>query len=362
MRQILPRPAPFLALAFAALLSLPAQAADPTFTVSGIHVDASAASAAAAQAIAIDQGRPKAWDILYKRVARQTDFTKEPKLDAIALRGLARGYTVANERRSTTRYVADVTYIFSPEAVARVMRTISPGYAVTQARRILLIPMAPTFNRDSPWSSAFVSPRFGGSLVPFIVPSGGSADVKELSRLQFDSTNWADVELVAARIHATEAVIALAVPIPGKIQIWLKRIGIAEMPTKVSYDVPLVQNSVALTYAAAADQAVHGIEDLWRQKAPLDLSTKNTLVADIRVSSPGQWSTILNAMGLVATVRDVSIVAMDIGMMRVSVSYLGTPDQLHDALAPVGVALTKEESGWTIANAPPPKPTASVSP
>src|SRR5690349_7323136 len=106
MRQILPRPAPFLALAFAALLSLPAQAADPTFTVSGIHVDASAASAAAAQAIAIDQGRPKAWDILYKRVARQTDFTKEPKLDAIALRGLARGYTVANERRSTTRYVA----------------------------------------------------------------------------------------------------------------------------------------------------------------------------------------------------------------------------------------------------------------
>jgi len=107
---------------------------------------------------------------------------------------------------------------------------------------------------------------------------------------------------------------------------------------------------------------VHGIEDLWRQKAPLDLSTKNTLVADIRVSSPGQWSTILNAMGLVATVRDVSIVAMDIGMMRVSVSYLGTPDQLHDALAPVGVALTKEESGWTIAYAPPPKPTASVSP
>jgi len=362
MRQILPRLAPVLALAFAALLPVVALAADPTFTVSGIHVDASAASAAAAQAIAIDQGRPKAWDILYKRVAKETDLAKEPKLDTLALRGLARGYTVSNERRSTRRYVADVTYIFSPEAVARVMRTIAPGYAVTQARRILLIPMAPTFNRESPWSSAFVSPRFAGSLVPFTVPSGGSPDVKELSRLQFDATNWADVELVAARIHATEAVIALAVPIPGKIQVWLKRIGIAELPTKVSYDVPLVQNSVALTYAAAADQAVHGIEDMWRQKAPVDLSVKSSLVADIRVSSPGQWSTILNAMGMIATVRDVSIVAMDIGMMRVSVSYLGTADQLRDALAPAGVALTKDETGWTIAYAPPPKPTASVSP
>jgi hypothetical protein len=135
MRQMFSRLAPVLALAFAMLLSHGALAADPTFTVSGIHVDATAASAAAAQAIAIDQGRPRAWDILYKRIANPADLAKEPKLEMAALRGVARGYTVNNERRSTTRYVADVTYIFSPQAVARVLRAISPGYAVTQARR-----------------------------------------------------------------------------------------------------------------------------------------------------------------------------------------------------------------------------------
>ena len=363
MRQIFTRLAPFLALACAALLPFGAQAADPTFTVSNIHVDASAASAAAAQAIAIDQGRPKAWDILFKRVAKQADWPKEPKLDTIALRGLARGYTVANEKRSTTRYVADVTYIFSPEAVARVLRTISPAYAVAQARRILVIPMSPTFNKDSNWANAFASPRFAGSLVPFIVPSGGSADVAALGHLQFDAVTWADIELVAARLRVTEAVIALAVPIPGKIQVWLKRIGLAEAPTKVSFDVPLVQNNLTQTYPAAADQAVHGIEDMWRQKAPVDLSIKSTLVADIRISSPAQWNTIQAAMALVTSVRDVNILAMDIGMMRVSLSYLGTSDQLHDALAPVGIALTRDETGWTIAYAPPPpKPTASVTP
>lgn len=362
MREIFSRLAPLLALAFATLLSAGAHAADPTFTVSGIHVDASAASAAAAQAIAIDQGRPKAWDILYKRVAKQADWAKEPKLDTTALRGLARGYTVANERRSTTRYVADVTYIFSPVAVARVLQSVAPGYAVTQAKRILVIPMAPTFSRDSNWASAFLSPRFAGSLVPFIVPSGGSAEVTALGRLQFDAASWADVELVASRVRATEAVLALAVPIPGKVQIWLKRIGIAETPTKVSFDVPLVQNNLTQTYPAAADAAVHGIEDMWRQKAPVDLSIKSTLVADIRLSSPAQWSIIQTAMGMVASVREVDIVAMDIGMMRVSVSYLGTADQLHDALAPVGIMLTKDEAGWTIAYAPPSKPTASAAP
>ena len=93
------RLAPFLALAFAALLPASAQAADPTYTVSGIHVDATAASASAAQAIAIDQGRPRAWDILYKRIAKQSDWSKEPKLDIGALRGLARGYTVTQSPR-----------------------------------------------------------------------------------------------------------------------------------------------------------------------------------------------------------------------------------------------------------------------
>lgn len=363
MRQILPRLAPFLALACAALLPFAAQAADPTFTVSKIHVDASAASAAAAQAIAIDQGRPKAWDILFKRIAKQADWAKEPKLDVVALRGLARGYTVANEKRSTTRYVADVTYIFSPVAVARVLQTVSSGYAVTQARRILVIPMSPTFNKDSNWTNAFSSPRFAGSLVPFVVPSGGSAEVSALSHLQFDAVTWADIEPIAARLRVTEAVIALAVPIPGKLQIWLKRIGLAEAPTKVSFDVPLVQNNLTQTYPAAADQAVQGIEDMWRQRAPVDLSVKSTLVADIRLSSPAQWNTIQSALALVTSVRDVNVVAMDIGMMRVSLSYLGTADQLQNALAPVGIALTRDETGWMIAYAPPPpKPTAAVAP
>ena len=362
MRQRFFRLAPVLALAFGMLLPAHALAADPTYTVSGVHVDATAASASAAQAIAIDQGRPQAWSTLYRRLVKQADWSKLPKLDEQALRGVARGYTVANERRSTTRYVADVTYIFSPEAVSRVLRGISANYGNPLARRILIVPMSPTFSRGSEWSNAFLNPRFGGSQVPFTVPSGDTSDVGALAHLQFDATNWADVELVAGRIHATEAVLVLAVPIPGKIQIWLKRIGVAELPTKVTFDVPLNQN-VAQTYPKAADAAVHAIEDMWRQKAPAEFTTKGLLVADVHVSSLAQWGTIQSAMSAVANVREISVVAMDIGMVRVAITYLGTPEQLHDALAPIGVQLTKDEAGWSIAYAPVPKPpTASAVP
>src|ERR1700712_1293059 len=137
MSQAFSQAAALLALAFA-LLSPVAAAAGPsdlTYSVSGIHVDATAPSASAAEAIAIDQGRPRAWDILYKRLAKQSDWGKQPRLDAAGLKRIARGFTVTHEKRSTTRYVADVTYVFSPEAVARVMGGISSAYRLSNARR-----------------------------------------------------------------------------------------------------------------------------------------------------------------------------------------------------------------------------------
>lgn len=373
MSMAFPRLAPLVALAFAVLLPVGAQAADPTYTVSGIHVDATAASASAAETIAIEQGRPRAWDILYRRLAKQADWGKEPKLDADGLHRLAHGFTAANERRSTTRYVADVTYIFSPEAVTRVMEGISSSYRTSTARRILLIPMAPTFDRTSPWTGAFSSPRFAGSLVPFAVPTGEAPDVVALSHLQFDATTWADVQKVASRIHASEAVLALVIPLTsggtsttdkmtGKVQIWLKRIGIAEAPTKTSLDVPLIKNPVQ-TYPLAADAAVHAIEVMFQQKPAVEFGPRSSLTADVQIDSLQQWGFLQNAMTSVPNVVSVQPMAMDIGVVRVSLTYQGSTDTLQNALAPVGVALTRGPDGWSMAYATPSRPaTASSAP
>jgi hypothetical protein len=362
MSQAFSRLAPILALACLALLPVAARAADPTYTVSGIHVDATAPSASAAEAIAIDQGRPKAWNILFRRIAKQTDLDKQPSLDADGLRRIARGYTVSNERRSTTRYVADVTYIFSREAVSRVMLGISPSYRLVVSRRIVLIPMAPTFASNSNWTSSFASARFTGSIVPFAVPTGQAPDIVALGRLQFDATTWADVQQVAARIHASEAVLVLAIPLGNRMQIWLKRIGAAETPMKTSVDVPMGKNETQ-TYPIAADAAVHALEVMYQQKPAVDFGAKASLTADVHVDSLPQWVTLQNAMTSIANVTGVQVQAMDIGLVRITLLYQGSTDQLRDSLAPVGVALTKVDDNWSIAYAAPVKPaTASATP
>lgn len=372
MSRLSIRLAPVLALALAALLPAAADAApaDLTYSVSGIHVDATGPSVSAAEATAIDQGRPQAWAILYKRLAKPADWGKFPKLDLAGLKRLSRGYSVKNERRSTTRYVADVTYVFSPEAVARVMSGVSTAYRMAgPMRRILLIPMAPTFDPKSPWVSAFSSPRFGASAVPFVVPTGSEPDVLALGDLKFDQASWADVQLVAARIHASEVVLALAIPLTqggtsikdkmtGKIQVWLRRIGIAEVPTKTSVDVPLIKNP-AQTYPLAADAAVHAIEVMFQQKPAIDFGPRGTLAADVRIDSLPQWVEMQNAMAQSPSVVSVQITAMDIGAARIVMTYQGSPETLHDSLQPLGIELTKSDGdNWSMVHVVPAKPLA----
>jgi hypothetical protein len=59
--------------AAALLLAGPAAAQESLYTVSGIHVDANAASSTEAMNAAIAQGRGRAFQILYRRLTRQAD-------------------------------------------------------------------------------------------------------------------------------------------------------------------------------------------------------------------------------------------------------------------------------------------------
>lgn len=337
----------FLAFALAlAAIPLWSASADDIFAVGGIHVDASGPSATVAQLSALAQGRPRAWAILYKRVTRAQDAAKMPRLDDATLQRIIRGFTVKNEKRSTTRYVADVTYIFSPEGVQRVLQTGGIAITAVQPKRILLVPFAPNYSGSSMWTASFSGTRYAGSAVPFSLPSGGS-DQAGLGALSFDAANWVDVEPVASRIHATEAVLVKVDQLPGHLTITLKRIGAGQLPTKTNFDVPLLPGGAAGSYSAAADAAVRGVEDMWKTH-PAEFMAASHLTADVRMASLAEWTALQAQMSAVPNVTGVSVLAMDIGEARVSIAYLGSAEQLKDALAAQGVSLTKNGAEWTL--------------
>jgi hypothetical protein len=348
MYRLIRLPALMLALAISCLCAAPARA-DATFEVSGIHVDASAKSVAEARTAAVASGRPAAWSILFRRLTRQQDWGRQPALDGATLQKMVIGYFPINERRSTTRYVADMTYTFNPEMVARVLQSTGIPYTLASAKKVLLVPMSPGFARNSALTNTFVSPRFATAPVPFAVPVGDAADMAALAGFNFETASWDHIAPVAARFKATEAVLVLVTQAgPTKVQVSIKRLGQGEMPMKSTFEVPLLQNLIA-TYPSAADAAVRAIDEMWKSQKAVDYSQKARLTADVRIASLAQFAALENAIAGVPNVAEVNVAAMDIGAARLTITFIGSPDQLKAALAQAGISLIGRAGSWQIA-------------
>jgi hypothetical protein len=327
----------------------PAKAADELYTVSGVHVDASAASSAEAANIAIAQGRPKAWQVLYRRLTREEDWPRQPALDPATLVRLSRGYVPANERRSTTRYVADVTYEFNPEAVARVLRDANIAFTQQAVRRILLVPMSPQYN-NGPWAQAFMSPSLHDTVVPFSLPA--AADASDLSGLDFDAATWDDVAAAAGHANAAQAALVQVASANGKVTVTIRRLGPGETPAKTSVELPLMQ-TVSATYPAAAQAAMAAIDDLWKTRAAVNVNARGTLIADVQVNSLEQWGAIQTALSGLENVTGVQTVAMDVGYARLSIAYQGSQEQLREAMSGQGLTLSGRPGAWIITRGAP---------
>jgi hypothetical protein len=325
----------------------PAGAQESLYTVAGVHVDANAASSTEALNAAVAGGRAKAFQILYRRLTRQADWARQPALDLPGLLRISRGYTVANERRSTTRYVADATYMFNPDAVARLLRASNIAYSQAQAHRILVIPMSPSVGHG-PWANALSAPVFHDSLVPFTVLA--PEDDAALASVNFDAASWNDVSAAAAKNHVGEVALVQAVYASGKITVNIKRLGAGQAPARTSLDVPLLQ-TVGTTYPAAAQAAVHAIEDLWKSRTAVDFSQRGRLVVDVRITSLQQWGDIQGQLAGVGSITGVTVTAMDINYARLAIAYVGGLDQLRDTLGGAGLALTGRGQGpWMLAS------------
>lgn len=317
------------------------------FTVANVHVDASGASTTEALNTAIAQGRAKAFQILFRRLTRQADWGRQPALDGAALLRLSRGYSIANERRSTTRYVADVTYVFNPEAVARLLRASQIAFSQAQARRVLVIPMSPGVGHG-PWAQALSSPALRDSQVPFTVL--GAEDDAALAALNFDAAGWSDVAAVAAKNHVADVALMQAVYAGGKMTVTIRRLGANDQPTKTQVEVPMT-GTVGTAYPVAAQAAVRAMEDLWKTRTAIDFSQRGRLTVDVRIASLSQWGEIQTALAGTSNVTSATVTAMTTGYARMNLTYQGGLEQLREALGNAGLSLNNHGGQWTLARA-----------
>jgi hypothetical protein len=325
-------------------------AAEDPYTVSDIKVDATAQSTVEAQTAAINKGRDRAWQTLYRRLSREEDWPRQPALDPATLQRLVRSYQVHGVRSSTTRFVANVTYVFNDNAVRRILEDANVAYSDTVARPLLVIPLGPDWSAHTPWTQAWTDPRFAHGSAPLVLPPDDALDASTLAALRFDSATLQDVEPMAARVHASDVYLALVIPQRTQMIVKLRKLGPGSPPPFPDVTVPVPPKTPsAKAFGAVADASAAAIIDSWKSRSVVDFGRKAKLVASLHADSLSAWSEMLQQLDTVPTITGVDIVAMDIGEARVAISYAGSTDQLGEQLARSGLSLVNENGQWWIA-------------
>jgi hypothetical protein len=361
-------------------LAMPASALTRAeiFTVS-VPVDATAASATAARDAARLDGQRKAFAALLDRLTLAKDRGRLPAPNDTTLNQVIIGFEVANERRSSVRYLAEYTFHFRPDVVEQLLRDRGVPFAETASKPVIVLPVLETGGKPklwedpNPWREAWASTKPPEGLVPMTVPlgevedvsaiDGAKADAGDDTRLQAISANYdhADVLVTRATLHGSSGVDVSTTRFipgsPGGEQSWV-----------ASYSANQGESEKDLLARAITGTAAQ-VNEAWKQANMLDYSQAATLTVTVPADDLGGWIAVRQRLAATTAVRSSQLLSLDRHAARVELHYVGSPDQLRVGLAQNNLSLSGSDPDWVLRqggasgrNAPVPSPGSTLDP
>lgn len=311
------------------------------YTVPNIRVDATAESAQTARDAAMAQGRPQAWTQIYRRLTPQAMWARQPRLSDAQLFRLIRSFEVAGERRSTTRYLADVTFHFNPVTVRQTLRQAGISFTETRSRPALVIPLVDDarFDPMGMWAAAWNADTQRQGLVPMMLPDADAENEEVLSRPDLAQADWASLEPITQRYSPSMVVVAIA-SADGRSVRSIEISPAGRTPSSFAFAQP--------NFSALADAVTDKVAESWKTRSSVDYATRARLVADVQFNSLEEWSRIRAQLGAVRAVSDFEVVGLARNEAEVDLAYFGRVEQLRDAMAQQNLSLVNGPEGFTL--------------
>ncbi len=341
--------APFCALVFAAILVSPAAASD-IFKVRGVHVDKTAESATAARSAAQAEGQRLALVAMMKKLTLPEDWESLPEVDDATAQNAVRGFQVAGEKTSSTRYIAEMIVSFQPEAVRRLLRGAGIPFAETQARPALLLPVLrrggelTLWEENNPWREAWASLRPADELAPLILPIG---EIMEMSAVPAETAvsnseeAKAALDGLAANYGASEVLVAEAT-LSGdeaSVQVKVTRHGglVPAEPISASYQAE--GRDLAKLMQAAAAGTMSAIAVQWKRQIIVRDGTLSTLTVQADFATLSEWETIRKGLTSTPLVQGMEVAGIASHGAEIRISHKGSVEMLALSLAQQNVTL-----------------------
>ena len=335
-----------------------AQAGD-IFRVTGVAIDATAVSAAAARTQAVASGQKKALDVLLKRLTMQSDWVNLPQIDEATAQGYVSSFQVAGEKSSSTRYLAKLTVSFNGAAVGSLLHQSGLHFADTQARPTVLLTAQQSstglilWDETSPWRQAWSRVDTQNSLAPLIMALG---DIEDITSLPVSAVEAGDVgafNALAGRYGTNRVLLAQAefgpdgTSIKARYALYIKG---ASAPRRWSQTTMAREGEgkVALAKRAAL-RNISRMETDWKRRSIITSDERSEVTAAVSYETLNGWVAIQNRLKRVPAIQTLNILAVSTGGALVGLEFAGTPESLNVALIQQDLSLTDVNGKWFLA-------------
>lgn len=325
-----------------------AQARDNVYAVAGVHVDTTAANAAAAQQAGFAAAQQTGFERLVRRLTVPSELVARgmPAADASTIERLVLSVDVEQERRSGTRYIGRLTVRFDPSGVRTLLRQSNLTVVDTRTAPVLVAPLVADGTAPevaAAWREVWAQGGFGDELVPLAVAPETLTGTADWAR----AAPFAQAGAAASALYATL-----------RVQGGTATAALTEVDANARRDRGEVSARIDGADAAAmraalaslADQASTRLQNDWKGRIATGGGQRARVSASAIYTDQRQWERIKDALeGAAATlISEIRIEAVGREGALVSFSFVGDRSQLAAELQRRGVALTDTAQGPTL--------------
>lgn len=341
------------------------------YSVRGISVDEVAGSASEARVIAIARGQQRAYKVLLRKLTPKSYHGDLPELSDSEITPMVTGFQVANEKTSSQRYLADLTYDFKRDMVIPLLEAHSLPYSESVSKPLLVLPV---FDQDgvknlwdepNPWRDAWIEvfERHKGPAgsqkrkddwaqeknLPLIVPTGTLADMKAAS---VDDALYLKEEAMGDLASMYDAGSVLVAYASLSNQGGIRRLDISYQRNDLASTAVVESFTGGDTdrdiYRAAIFDVVKNLQESWKDQNILDQTVLNRLAVSSTINGLSEWQSIQQKFKSIPAVKELQVRELSVERAFWEFSFVGKIEQLAVALAQHDLVLLNTDGYWSV--------------
>ena len=333
------------------------------FTVRDVPVDETAATAAEARALALETGQRRAFRRLIDRLVPEGQQTLVPEVDSNQLQYYVRDFSVANERTSAVRYLADLTFRFNGDEVRRLLRSSSVGFAEARGDAVVVLPVLQPAEGDAilwgdgnAWRDVWAARPGDDGLVPLIVPLGDLSDITAVDAERAQAGEAEALRAIASLYGAQDTLVTIAKlsgdPEAGSAVLELTTRRYSDGSSSVTLRDKLIQvggEPYVGFLQRAADRIDNAIQESWKQQNVLQFDNQRTIQVFVPLEGLNDWLNVRRRLHGVASIQQSDLSSLTRQEATLEITFLGDEQRLTRALAQRDLYLSlREDSSWEL--------------